>query len=374
MEQYVEIWNNPAACREEGKLLFFSGDQTADKRRDGFRLIDRAASLGDGEAIYLIGRFLMEGRLQVTAGDAFDAGMARLCQAANGGYAPARAYLDRFCATRYSGMVKAKLPTSKGGPLTDFSGRRIKIRRTGLLTPVDAQLTYADGQNILTLNTNITFMAEDAGVTDKQAFYRAVLQGILAWQGEYEVFGGQKLTVRVEVTTDYRLFDTVFVIPIGHDLGQRITNVWDKIGTDTVKDRVHGIVESKRSFAGIGVKKWSVNSRKVIVLQSDNGRFDDYDEIMHVAKHEFGHALGLGDLYRSASDGLPGVDKGSFRETDSYYIDDSLYNLVMCDHHGPISNNDIEMVVLAFCRNRMQLYQPDKKLKGKISEALGKGN
>ena len=34
-------------------------------------------------------------------------------------------------------------------------------------------------------------------------------------------------------------------------------------------------------------------------------------------------------------------------------INDKFYNLVMCDHHGPISNNDIEMVVLAFRENKV---------------------
>ena len=45
----------------------------------------------------------------------------------------------------------------------------------------------------------------------------------------------------------------------------------------------------------------------------------------------------------------------------------------MCDHHGPISNNDIEMVILAFRENKMQLFQKQKS-KDKESEALGKGN
>lgn len=92
-----------------------------------------------------------------------------------------------------------------------------------------------------------------------------------------------------------------------------------------------------------------------------------------MAKHEFGHALGLGDLYASAVDSLSGVEKGTYAELDSYVINDKFYNLVMCDHHGPISNNDIEMVVLAFRENKMQLFQLGR-LKGKISSALGKGN
>jgi hypothetical protein len=67
------------------------------------------------------------------------------------------------------------------------------------------------------------------------------------------------------------------------------------------------------------------------------------------------------------------VKKGSYTELDSFAISDKFYNLVMCDHHGPISNNDVEMVVLAFRENKLQLYQPSK-LKDKISSALGKGN
>lgn len=94
---------------------------------------------------------------------------------------------------------------------------------------------------------------------------------------------------------------------------------------------------------------------------------------MHVAKHELGYALGLGDLYQSTVDSLGGVKKGTYADLDSYAVTDSFYNLVMCDHHGPISNNDIEMVILAFKENRMQLFQP-MKLKGKISTALGRGN
>ena len=92
-----------------------------------------------------------------------------------------------------------------------------------------------------------------------------------------------------------------------------------------------------------------------------------------MAKHEFGHTIGLGDLYQSSSDSLNGVEKGTYEELDKYAISNKYYNLVICDHHGPISNNDIEMVILAFRENKMQLYQPGK-LKGKLSSALGKGN
>ena len=47
--------------------------------------------------------------------------------------------------------------------------------------------------------------------------------------------------------------------------------------------------------------------------------------------------------------------------------------MVMCDENAPVSNNDVEMVVLAFSENRFQRFQPDNTGK-KISDALGKGN
>ena len=49
------------------------------------------------------------------------------------------------------------------------------------------------------------------------------------------------------------------------------------------------------------------------------------------------------------------------------------YYLVMSNAFGPISNNDVEMVILAFSENRMQSYQPDKVNKY-ASKALGRGN
>jgi hypothetical protein len=147
----------------------------------------------------------------------------------------------------------------------------------------------------------------------------------------------------------------------------------ERMGLSDENDSLEKFISQKRSFSGLGVKRWSVKSRKIIVIQSEDGRFRDYGEIMHVAKHEFGHVLGLGDLYCSPGDGLEGVPEGAYEETDKDHVFDRVYNLVMCDHHGPISNNDIEMVVLAFSENCMQNYQKSN-LGQKISEALGKGN
>lgn len=83
--------------------------------------------------------------------------------------------------------------------------------------------------------------------------------------------------------------------------------------------------------------------------------------------------MGLGDLYAYDSLDLNGIDKGRYSEIDAYHVSGKTYNLVMCNHHGVISNNDIEMVVLSFSENKIQEYQKNGKFK-EISKALGNGN
>ena len=224
---------------------------------------------------------------------------------------------------------------------------------------------------MLTLKTNLSFLYTD-DIPTARRFEAAVRKGILAWEGEYTVFGGQKLQVKVELTQEDNLYDNLFVIPVTSYIGNVLRTVGTALATRERKEQLEDTLENKRSFATGGMK-WTVNSRKVIYIQSRRENFDDYEELEAVACHEFGHALGLGDLYESRTDALPGVAKGTYAELDSFAITDKFYNLVMCDHHGPVSNNDIEMVILAFWENKMQLFQLGM-MKGTISKALGRGN
>ncbi len=261
----------------------------------------------------------------------------------------------------------------KTGPLVGFDGKRIRINRKGIFTPVDVELEYTGKENILKISANILFLEDYSEDIDMDTLRSAVLEGMSAWAGEYEVFGNQKLQVKVELTADDRLLDSVYVIPLTEGMSDEIVAARKIFASAEESKKFESFIRQKRSFAGLGIKRWSVNSLKVIAVQSADGNFDDYEEIMHVAKHEFGHVLGLGDLYQSPQDGLDGVAEGTYGETDKYHLFDRVYNLVMCDHHGPISNNDIEMVVLAFSENCMQNYQISRAGQ-KISEALGKGN
>ena len=369
----IEEFLAPEQMRELGKAIYLDDRMTEEERANGLQLIINAHRKGDMEATYIISRLVLSGTIKFAgSSNNEEYAMTLLYKAADRGYVPARVFLNDYCETRYRSMVTDNLPDDKKtGRLVDFEGKPIRIKREGLFTPIDAVLEYEDGCNVLTLSTNIRFVYTQ-DMDNKELFEEAVISGILSWQGEYEVFGGQKLSVRVKITTDNNLFDNVLVVPVSELIKEDSRQFAKAAITDNHKKNLKIVSDTSRSLATIGIK-WSVTSRKLIYIQSEDGKFEDYEEIRHVAKHEFGHALGLGDLYESREDSYPGVPEGTYRELDGYLISDRFYNLVMCDHHGPISNNDIEMIVLAFSENEMQHYQKSKN-KVKISSALGKGN
>ncbi|MBE7020063.1 MAG: hypothetical protein E7411_01345 [Ruminococcaceae bacterium] len=360
----------PEKLRETGKILYFHSENDADKKRIGLNMLVDASNLRDPEAQCIVGDFILKGILPMSDDIYEKKGLSLLRTSALKGFSPARVLLDKYCTDKYDKIFKGKNPY-KNGPLTDFKGKRIKIKRKGFFTPVDALLEYKDGKNILTLSCNLSFF-DDCTLDNFEDFKKAVIDGVMMWEGEYEVFGGQRITVKMNVTDESRVFDSVYIFPFTETFQETVEKNTSIINIKSVKERSEKILSERRSMATLGFR-WKATSTKLIYIFSSDSTFTDYDEITHVAKHEFGHVLGLGDLYSSPSDGLFGVHNGTYRELDSYSLDDKLYNLVMCDHHGPVSNNDIEMILLAFQKNKIQLFQPWGKLK-KISEALGKGN
>lgn len=363
--------NSAEILREVGKVYFFKSEESTERKNEGLQMLIKAQQQGDPEATYIVSRLIFDGFLSVSKKDSQEFALVLMCDSANKGFVQARSFLNLYCENRYKeNFNELKLSHAKG-PLVDFEGKTISLVRKGLLTPIDVVLEYKDGKNVLTISTNIMFAYSDE-IKEPDKFEDSIIKGLQLWQGDYEVFGGQKVTVEVKITTEPKLFDNIIVMPVTRQIENTVKSISQIIGTNQGRNRVKDMLLSKRSFAMSGLR-WSVKSRKIICIRSDRSEFDDYEEMMHVAKHEFGHALGLGDLYQNRVDGLGGVKKGTYAELDSYAVTDSFYNLVMCDHHGPISNNDIEMVILAFKENTMQLFQP-VKIKGKISTALGKGN
>jgi hypothetical protein len=356
--------------REEAKKQM--SDETAEPeiRREGLRKMLRASDAGDPEAMYIIGKMLLDGTLRPVEGSGIEQGVSLLCRAARQGFLPARRKLLFYRHSRYREVQQRAHPA--GGPLKGFDGKEIHIGRTGKLTPVDAVLSYENGQNLLTLSLNLCFLEDEKSIPDPEQLHQAVIRGMLSWAGEYTVFGGQQLKVDIRITVEPRVFDNVLVYICSGSNEKLLNSMMQSVPTKTAKQNQQTMIRQKRAAAGVG-RKWSVRSRKVIYLQTRSGRFDNYDEIALIARHEFGHVLGLGDLYAETAKGLEGVPAGTWAELDAYLVNDRDYSLVMCHETGLITGNDMEMVVLAFSKNRPQVYQPDRYVKI-VSEALGKGN
>ena len=358
--------------REMGKAYVMDPHATAEQKSEGGRLLMRAVDAKDAESCYWLGRLVLDGTVKVKEVDSVDHALKLICVSANRGYLPARTFLNGYCDKRYRTHMRLReWMRPYKGQLLDFNGKPIYVSCKGLETPVDAILTHEDDRAVLTLSANILFLGDER-LRDPQRYRDAVLEGFKMWEGDYEVFGGQPLTVRMNLTYQPRLKDSVIVAAKTKevvDLMMLLGNIHD---CGRMLPTLRTTLASGRSFAFSG-SKWSTTTRKFICLQEDESNLQNYEEIRHLAKHEFGHVLGLGDLYACASDDLEGVAPGVYDELDGYHITDRIYNLVMCEHHGPVSNNDVEMVILAFRDDRMQLYQPDQ-VRGAVSEALGKGN
>lgn len=358
--------------REMGKNYFFNYRHDPQKREQGLRLLLEAVEANDPEACFVVARLLLDGVLTNSAKDPVEHALYLLCVSANNGYVQARSFLNAYCEQRYRRVSRvSSWLHPRQSSLVDFDGRPIRISCRGLQTPVDVVLTQEGDRAVLTISVNVWFIGDES-LPQPQCFRAAVMEGIRAWQGDYEVFNGQPVTVRVNATETTGLQDSLPVIPITDDT-EVLTKAYSHVlfGENT-RETVNQALASKRSFTASG-RQWTTTSRKVVCFQTTDGRFTDHEEMYHISKHEFGHVLGLGDLYADNGCSLDGVAHGSYPELDSYAVTDRIYNLVMCDHHGPISNNDIEMVILAFRENRMQLYQPDR-FRGPLSAALGRGN
>ena len=351
--------NMPRTLCQQGKLLYFWSETDKD-RAVGLELIRRAAREGDPDAKYILGILSWAETEEPYVRRPCVPYMELLWQAASAGHVQARQALDRFCLLR----CPAEQPSE--GALKDARGKPIEIHRTGPLMPVKVQLQRIDGENVLTIRVKIAFLYT-AELENRALFEAAVLAGIQAWEGSYTAFGG-KVRLRVETQRSESLLGSVVVSPMSEQVWGDTRKLAGKLLPGQKREKVMSILDHRRSFAGAGLR-WSLRSFKCIVIQDETGAFADDSMIRDVAKHEFGHVLGLGDLYPSRSDGYPGVPFGSHPLLDAYSIRHRWYHLVMCDQRGPISGKDVEMVMLAFREGRMQLYQKGKP-KDRISNAL----
>lgn len=253
--------------------------------------------------------------------------------------------------------------------IKDFNQKPIKIKKTGAIYPVDVELKNEDGQDVLYISADVFFVDLTACENESsEAWRQAVLDGFAQWSGNYKVFGDQPLTVKVNVKETDRITDCIFVAYVDEKTSAELR---DTYGTLNLK-KLEQCFSQNRSFASSGFLGlgWKSYLPRFIYLLPHSTR--DLEHAATVAKHEFGHVLGLGDLYQDLENGLCGVSGTQYSDIAKYYMGNSFFDMVMCNN-GPVRDNDIEMVLLAFQTNRFQNYQKVKK-RDKISDALGKGN
>ena len=80
----------------------------------------------------------------------------------------------------------------------------------------------------------------------------------------------------------------------------------------------------------------------------------------------------MGSVYRDIRKGMQGIHVTSQEDLKHHYLGYHRFNCVM-ESGGPVTNNDIEMVILAFYKEEYQQYQLVRG-RGKISEAVGNGD
>jgi len=176
-------------------------------------------------------------------------------------------------------------------------------------------------------------------------------EGFNKWAGTYNVFGRESNVSVIVVDSDEANL---------LNYGQKFTNI-------NIND------ETGRSHVSYGFGGWSItNSGKMTVYtrtgEGTNERQRTETEFSNTVAHEFGHMLGLDDAY----------GEGSRPEAD--ITAEIPSNDIMRSHWGTpvITDNDIEMLVLAWSNNEMQHYRNYSegfwifKKHYKQSDAIGK--
>ena len=244
--------------------------------------------------------------------------------------------------------------------LEDFSNKVIEFDTRGATR---ARMAWENGKNVMYIEADVRFerllpLGKGSSASTSAEFERRANHYIKifeAWGGQYQVFGNQDLRVEVKINRASSAHRAAVV---------NINNIGDMTGL--------------RSFAwgGKRIFGWKPSGGKVKGLVTDETQYS-------TAIHEFGHWLGLQDAYSNDNMTLPWPLKGAWPLAGvtpgvySDYDDHSIMNITGAhpiDKQNPrITNNDMEMVVLAFHTGQRQNYQVQFPWE-KISEAMGRGN
>jgi len=255
--------------------------------------------------------------------------------------------------------------------LEDFNNRVIEFDVRGKTT---ARMAWENGKNILYIDAAVCFILDDSALASQKITVR---DGFKKWAGQYTVFGGQSLEVKIDIHEKSSITSAypVFIRPDTFDgnsvsWGGTPPRLRDFLGVNIIDIAAMARGKSNRENYRF-IFDWDPEAWKAMYLGS-TGITEE------LAMHEFGHWLGLQDAYVNDNMKMPGpikgmwplsgVQKGVYPDYDSHGTAMESMKLLK-----PPSNNDMEMVVLAFHTGQRQNYQVQFPWE-KISEAMGRGN
>lgn len=124
--------------------------------------------------------------------------------------------------------------------------------------------------------------------------------------------------------------------------------------------------------------KWTTNCNKVITLGMKDGKGNYLPELNRFAApaHEFGHALGLTDIYGDSDKSdwrlQPVICNINKRTQNEIWYNKSENNFAgdLMHSFGNVRANYIEMILQAYCDNEKQYFRPEFDKNNHVSKVI----
>lgn len=248
----------------------------------------------------------------------------------------------------------------KSGVLRDYDGKEISFDRGNI--PVKGTLKFSEDGAVFLIEVNVLMRRiSDMRLTKP---VRPIIQGIKQWQGNYLVFGGYPIEARVKCTTELRRRSSLIVNIFDDETTDSIADILKKFGKRG--KRSASILSARRQSAASVGKSWRLGAVKYINLYEQD--LLNIPRCKFLMRHEFGHILGLDDMYQERSEGRKGVYE-VYPDIEMFRIKGNIFNMIMCSEDAPVTFKDIEMALLAYRDGIIQRFQQTNG-KGEISQAL----